>query len=291
MKKVLILGSKGMLGQELVRVFSTDPQYDVFGWDTEAIDVTDFHAAREKIGALSPDIVVNAVAYNAVDACEEDEQEYQRALLLNASVPEFLSAAVQENGSLFVHYSTDYVFGGNAPDGGGLGFDEANEPLPVCRYALSKREGEEKVVAIGGKYYIIRLSKLFGRPALSPGGKKSFFSVMLEAGKTKHEVQVVDDEKSCFTYAPDLAMASKSLIESGDAYGFYHLINEDFATWYEGVLELYAQAGLQTKVSPVSSDAFPRPAKRPLFSVLRNTKRPLLRSYTDALKDFLQEGQ
>jgi dTDP-4-dehydrorhamnose reductase len=102
-------------------------------------------------------------------------------------------------------------------------------------------------------------------------------------------MSAVDSEMSCFTYAPDLAQATKELLESGDAFGIYHLINEGPVTWYEGVLELYRQAGITTPVKPVTPDAFPRPAKRPTFSVLLNTKRPKLRHYSEALKDFLME--
>jgi dTDP-4-dehydrorhamnose reductase len=275
----------------LVRVFSLDPEYAVFGWDRAEMDVTDTIDTELKIQVVSPDVISNAVAYNAVDACEESDEEYAKAMLLNADVPKFLASLAKDLNSLFVHYSTDYVFGGNEIGNDAIGFDESIEPIPVCRYAVSKREGEKNVQAIGWKYYIIRLSKLFGKPALSEAGKKSFFEVMLSVGKSKDEVSVVDDEKSCFTYAPDLSQASKALIESSDAYGIYHLINEFPVTWYEGVLELYTQAGLQTKIVPVTSDAFQRPAKRPTFSVLRNTKRPLLRPYQEALKEFLEQSQ
>lgn len=275
-----------MLGLELAQVFARDPQYIVSEWDREEIDVTDTASAEAKITALSPDIIVNASAYNAVDLCEEDDEEYTKAIKLNADAPAFLARLAIRIGATLVHYSTDYVFGDAVATE--EGFTETAEPKPNCRYAESKLLGEKGITTVGGNYYIIRLSKLFGKPALSSVGKKSFFEVMLGVGKTKDTVEAVDDELSCFTYAPDLADASKELIESGDAYGIYHLINEAPATWYEGVLELYKQAGLQTKVVPVSSDAFPRPAKRPKFSVLLNTRRPLLRPYQEALSDFLR---
>jgi dTDP-4-dehydrorhamnose reductase len=287
-QKVLILGAKGMLGQELVRAFSSDDQYVVFGWDREEIDVTNTTEAEFKIQALSPQILINAVAYNAVDACEENDEEYAKALAINGDAPTLLARVAMSIGATFVHYSTDYVFGDAASDG--IGFAENAEPQPNCRYAESKLIGEKAVRLIGGKYYVIRLSKLFGKPALSETGKKSFFEVMLGVGKTKDEVNAVDEEMSCFTYAPDLANASKELIESRSLHGVYHLINESPATWYEGVVELYKQSGLKTKVNPVSSDAFPRPAKRPAFSVLLNTRRPKLRTYQEALREFLQES-
>jgi dTDP-4-dehydrorhamnose reductase len=285
-KKVLILGAKGMLGQELTWLFLQDAQYVVFGWDRAEMDVTDTEDTEFKIRVLSPDIIINAAAYNAVDACEENDEEYAKALKLNADVPTFLARVAMSQGAMFVHYSTDYVFGDAIATGGG--FAENAEPKPGCRYAESKYVGEKSVRLIGGKYYVIRLSKLFGKPASSEIGKKSFFEVMLEAGKTKEEVRAVDDEMSCFTYAPDLAQASKELIESRSLYGVYHLVNEFPATWYEGVVELYKQSGLTTTVTPVTSNAFPRPAKRPKFSVLQNTRRSLLRPYQDALKEFLE---
>ena len=111
-KKILILGSLGMLGQELVRVFSDDQKYEVTAWDKENIDLTDFALAEARIHEIGPQIVINAVAYNAVDKCETDDMEYQRALLLNRDIPQFLAELGEKEGFLLVHYSTDYVFDG-----------------------------------------------------------------------------------------------------------------------------------------------------------------------------------
>lgn len=283
-KKVLILGAKGMLGQELVRAFSSDTQYTVAGWDYADIDVTDFTAAEEKIRAYAPEIILNAVAYNAVDACEESTEEYEKALLLNADVPKFLARVTEEMSAIFVHYSTDYVFDGKNIDG----YEEDAVPRPLSRYGESKWQGEKNVLASGGKKYLIRLSKLFGRSAASETAKKSFFEKMLQASKGKTEVTVVDDELSCFTYAPDLALATKDLIEDNAPYGIYHLANENGATWYEGARELYAQAHIGVTIQPVGSDVFLRKTLRPKCSILRNTKRPPLRPYQEALKEYLK---
>ncbi len=302
-KKVLILGSLGMLGQELVQVFSGDEKYEVTGWDREDIDVTDFSLLEERLAAFYPDIVINAVAYNAVDRCEEDDGEFEKALLLNRNVPGFLTEMSVKLGFVLVHYSTDYVFdgaleenkektgccgGGCCGAGGAIGYDEESLPNPLSRYGESKYAGERAVREKGKKYYLIRLSKLFGNPGKSVEAKRSFFAVMLEQAELKKEVGVVDDEKSCFTYAPDLAEASKNLVESGDDYGIYHLVNEGAATWYEAVGELYRLAGKEMKVTPVGGDTYPRPARRPRCSALLNTKRPKLRNYTEALREFLR---
>lgn len=281
---VLILGAKGMLGQELVDVFSCDRKYTVMGWDFEDIDVTDFISAEKKIRAFAPDIIINAVAYNAVDRCEESDEEYKKALLLNAEVPKFLAHIGKEMNRVFVHYSTDYVFDGTEKSG----YKEDAEPNPISRYGISKMKGEENVLAEGGKNYVIRLSKLFGKPAGSSIAKKSFFDVMLTLGLTKKEIQAVDDEKSCFTYAPDLAKETKALIEENVPFGIYHLPNSGDVTWYEAVNELYTQAQMSVIIHPVGSDVFPRPAKRPRYSRLVNTKRMPLRSYKEALKEYLK---
>jgi len=281
--KVLILGAKGMLGQELVSVFSDDEKYIVAGWDFGDIDVTDFVKAEEKIRTYAPDMLINAVAYNAVDMCEESDEEYQKAMMLNAEVPRFLAHLAKQMNILFVHYSTDYVFDGADESG----YREDAKTNPISRYGMSKQAGEENVIKEEGKYYIIRLSKLFGKPALSSIAKKSFFNIMLTLGKTRDEIQAVDDEKSCFTYAPDLARETKSLIEDTALFGIYHLPNSGDVTWYMAVQELYTQAKMSVIIHPVGSEAFPRPAKRPHYSKLLNTKRTPIRSYTEALKDYL----
>jgi len=282
MKKVLILGSKGMLGQELVRVFS-EAGHDVTGWDFGDIDVTYAVASREKIVALAPDIIMNAVAYNAVDACETDEEEFAKAWRINAEVPGELAAVAKELGAVFVHYSTDYVFDGEQT---GSGYAENAEPNPVSKYGESKLGGERAVAAIGGTYYVVRLSKLFGKPATSVGGKQSFFAKMENIAREKGVVSVVDDENGCFTYAPDLADATLSLVLDSAPPGVYHLVNEGPTTWYGALTEYFRVAGVDAEVKPVSGDIFSRPAKRPKDSTLLDTRRPPLRNLLDALREF-----
>lgn len=284
MQKLLILGSKGMLGQELVRVFGADSQYAVTAWDREEIDVTDFERLASGVQGLGPAIILNAVAYNAVDQCETDEAEYAKARTLNTDLPGVLAQISQKIEALLVHYSTDYVFDGQSE----TGYDEEATPAPLSRYGETKLGGERAVLESEARAYVVRLSKLFGQPASSAAGKRSFFDVMLAKASKTSEVKVVDDERSCFTYAPDLAQATKALIEDKAAFGIYHLPNEGAVTWYEAVRELYAQAKLDVKVVPVTSADFPRPAKRPQSSALLNTKRPKLRNYREALAEYFR---
>lgn len=295
-KKILVLGAKGMLGQELVRVFGADGSHGVVGWDAEDADVTDFAVAERKIREEAPTVILNAVAYNAVDRCEESDEEYRKAMSLNAEAPGFLARLARDLGATIVHYSSDYVFDGEREDG----YAEDATPHPLSKYGESKRGGEKNVMAEGGNFYVIRLSKLFGKPATSAQGKRSFFEKMLEVARLaendksrqaqgKAEVSAVDDERSCFTYAPDLAQATLDLIKDGAAPGIYHLANTGAVTWYEAAQKLYELAGVKVAVKPVSAGAFPRPARRPHMSELLNTKRPALRPYTEALEEFLKQ--
>lgn len=323
MKSVLILGSKGMLGQELVSVFSQDNAYSVTAWDREEMDVTDTKTLRAKVMDLWPDVIVNATAYNAVDACENNPEEKKKAEMLNTRVPGELASIANDLQAVLVHYSTDYVFDGsrpkyrvsgrrapgccgtgcagcsyNGPEEGFDGYREEDMPNPLNVYGKTKYEGEKLVEKNSSHFYIIRLSKLFGKPASIEGAKRSFFEVMLGKGKeyiskrgqgvSVDPISVVDGEMSSFTYAPDLAEASKKLIESELASGIYHLVNSGSATWYAAVTELYKQAGLDILTVPVSSDTFVRPAKRPGYSVLINKKTEPMRSYREAIADFLK---
>ena len=305
--KVLVIGSKGMLGQELVSIFKADKDYAVTAWDFDKIDITDEADTKEKINKLSPAIILNAAAYNAVDACEKDKAEYAKAVKLNGKAPGYLAKIAKKLDATLVHFSTDYVFSGmpeiSEPAGCGgscgscslhegfvpqIGFDEEAIPEPVQKYGKTKLMGEEAVQKNGEKYYIIRLSKLFGKPAKSKTAKKSFFDVMLAAGKKNKEVKVVDEETGLFTYAPDLAKKTKEIIESAKPFGIFHVANEGPCTWYDAVVELYKMAKLKTKVIPVDADEFSRPAARPYVSTLINTKLNPLRSYKLALREYLK---
>jgi dTDP-4-dehydrorhamnose reductase len=282
--KILIIGSKGMLGQELVKVFLVDQNYEVIGWDKEDIDVTREEQVKNKILPLAPQIIINAAAYNDVDKCEE-AAEFEKAKELNGLAPGHLAMVAKELGAIFVHYSSDYVFDGSKKEG----YRENDEPLPISNYGWSKLLGEKQVQQVGGHYYLIRLQKLFGWPAQSIGAKKSFFYNMLTLAKEKEKLEVVDEELSNFTYAPDLARQTKYLIEQGLPHGVYHITNEGAPiTWYGAAKVLFEIASIDNmKLIPAPASYFPRPAKRPKYSILLNTKLPPLRPWPEALREFL----
>lgn len=305
--KVLILGSRGMLGQELVALFKKDKDYKVTAWDKKEIDITNQKQVQEKLAKLAPNIILNAAAYNAVDLCEKNKTEFEKAKKINGSAPGYLAKVAKKLNATFVHYSSDYVFSGmpEIPEPKGcagscgacslhqgfipeIGFNEDAVPEPVQKYGKSKFAGEKAVQKNGGNFYIIRTSKLFGKPAKGKDTKKSFFDIMLKAGKSKKEVKVVDEETSLFTYVTDLAKKTKEIIESKKPFGIYHVANQGACTWYEAVVELYKMAKIKTKVVPIGSEEMPRPAKRPYISTLINTKLNPLRDYKLALRDYLK---
>lgn len=313
MKAVLIIGSKGMLGQELARVFLESGEYSVTAWDREDIDVTNEKETREKVMDLWPDVIINATAYNAVDLCETDETEKKKAEALNSVAPGILADIANDLQSIIVHYSTDYVFDGEQPKyreqgrrapgccGSGCsgcsyldpsgafdGYREYDMPNPLSVYGKTKLGGEREVEKRCEHHYIIRLSKLFGKSASAPGAKRSFFDVIMEKARADGRVKVVDGEESCFTYAPDLAQKTQELL-GGASFGIYHVVNTGAVTWYEATKKLLEIAGIDAVVDPVSPNAFPRPAKRPSRSVLISTRTKPLRSWEEAVREYFVE--
>lgn len=283
-KKILILGAKGNLGQELVKIFS--PDNEVLGWDRGEIDISDRELIFKKIGDIKPELVINAAAYNAVDKCESSDEEYELAKKINIDGPKFLAEACLQAGATLIHYSTDYVFDGSKQGG----YVETDEPKPINRYGKTKFHGETRILELSGsglKWYLIRTSKLFGPKAESDLAKQSFFDLMLELSKKQDKLEIVDEELSCFTYTPDLASATKELYDSGRGYGVYHLTNRGACTWYEAALELFKLAEIEVEVKAIKGDKLKRAAKRPKYSALLNTKLPPLRDHREALKEYL----
>ena len=285
--KILILGSEGNLGTQLVKVFESDRENELIAWDREQIDVRDEELINKKVSDLKPDLIINAVAYNAVDKCEASDDEYNLAKELNIDVPRYLARAALDNKALFVHFSSDYVF-----DGRGAGtYEEDYETRSVNRYGKTKLHGEKAIIrmsAEGLKWYIIRTSKLFGPKGSSEESKISFFDLILSLVPEKDEFNMVDGELSCFTYTKDLAEATKKVIDEKKGYGIYHIFNEGAATWHDGVLELFKLKNINTKVNSIKSEDLKRPAKRPDSSVLVNTKTEALRNWKEALKEYLE---
>lgn len=283
---ILILGGRGNLGSQLTKLFSAD--YKTISLDREDLDILDFRALSAKIHELAPELIINAVAYNAVDKCE-NKDSLTEAFKLNVDLPEFLADLALEIGAVLIHYSSDYVFSGTERK---QSFSEEETPNPINKYGESKLQGERAImrrVSSGLRYYLIRTSKLFGPVGESPNSKPSFFDIMLGLSETKKELTVVNEELSCFTYTPDLAAASKRLWELEVPFGIYHLVNEGPVTWYEAAAELFRLKKIKVSLRAVRSENLLRAARRPKYSVLENTKVRKLRNWREALREYLEE--
>lgn len=279
MQKLIVTGAKGMLGQEIVRVFSADPLWNVVAWDTDNLDITDANKVEALLTAAEPALVINCAAYNNVDLAEE---EPQTAMRLNADAVKHLAIVTKNIGATLVHFSTDYVFSGTQK----TGYSEEDSIEPRGAYAVSKAKGEEQA-RLNPHHYVIRLSRLFGAPAASAQAKKSFVDTMLTLAETRPRLEVVDAEYSSPTYAPDLAQATYDIIRLQAPFGMYHRTNDGACTWYAFTTEIFRVAGKHTELVAVSPERFPRPAPRPAYSQLLTTKLPALRSWQDALADYL----
>lgn len=281
---ILILGGQGNLGTQLTKAFSVD--YEVVSWDRDDLDVLDFSLLISKITELKPQLIINTVAYNAVDKCE-DKKEYELALKLNAELPAVLANLARKIKATLIHYSTDYVFNGTENK---KEFIESDTPNPINKYGESKSAGEREVIKMaehGLNYYLIRTSKLFGPKGQSAAAKPSFFDIMLNLAQTKNDLTVVNEELSCFTYTPDLAAATLRLWEIEASYGIYHLVNEGPCNWHEAATELFRLKKMSVNLRPVRSENLLRAARRPKYSVLRNLKIKKMRNFHEALREYL----
>lgn len=283
--KILLLGSQGNLGTALSSVVDPD-EHSLIAWDKDDVDVTDEGLLRKKIVDISPELIINAVAYNDVDACETKEEAKNLAQQLNVELVRNLALAAMEVNAILVHYSSDYVFKGDEING----YDETAETNPQSVYAQSKLDGEKELVSLSGKglrWYLIRTSKLFGPKGLSAVAKPGFFELMLNRAESNAPLKVVNDEIGSFTYTKDLAMATLELVEANNAFGMYHIVNDGQASWYDAARYFFEKLGRQVQIEAVPGSAFPRPAKRPQHSLLLNTKIPALRSWQSALDDYI----
>lgn len=273
---ILIVGAKGMLGQTLAEALQ---EHSLTLWDKEEIDITDSAQVSEKISRLRPDVIINTAAYTAVDACEENDE---LAMQVNGVGPGNLAQAAKTINATLVHYSTDYIFNGEKQNGYSEDFAEVE---PVNAYGKSKAAGEAAIKKTAdttwNKYYIIRTAWLYG------AGGPNFVDTMLKLAQDKDSLSVVNDQHGSPTYTKDLAERTNWILNETPDFGVYHVTNSGTCTWYEFAKEIFSQANVSIILQPCTSKEFPRPAKRPAYSILLNTKLPAMRTWQAGLADYL----
>lgn len=275
--KILITGSNGMLGHDLIEVLKDS--HELVLTTSKTLDITDRENTIKCIVENKPDIVINSAAYTDVDGCETNQD---LAYAVNGEGVRNLALGCREVDCPLVHVSTDYVFDGSARQP----IAEDGEIGPISVYGKSKLKGEEAIQEILDKYFILRTAWLYGING------KNFPKTMLELAENHSEITVVYDEVGTPTYTPDLAYGISQIIET-DFYGIYHLTNSGSCSWCEFAKYIFEIADLDVNVIPVTASEFSRPAPRPSYSVLKNQKwiengfEPL-RDYKEAIKEYIE---
>ena len=272
---ILVVGAKGMLGQDLMRVLPGD----VRGVDIEEIDITSPESVRRVLLTLKPRVVVNCAAYTDVDGCETN---VDLAMRVNGEGVGNLAAATREIGALLVQVSTDYVFDGTR--GAPYGEDDSVNPLSI--YGKSKLLGEEKARE-NPDHLIVRTQWLYGH------GGKNFVETMLRLAGERNEIAVVDDQIGSPTWTVDLSLAISQLLDAG-CRGTYHVANQGTCSWFQFAEAIFAEAGVTITVHPQTTAELGRPAPRPLYSVLdcgklTNDAGLELEEWREALKTYLEK--
>ena len=275
--KILITGANGMLAKAVRAEFKNE---ELICTDVEELDITNLEAVEQFVCDNKPNLVINCAAYTAVDKAEEQEE---LAYKINAIGPKNLAIASEANDAILVHISTDYVFGGDRPVD--QYYSEDDEKNPQAVYGTTKLAGEKFIEENCSKYYIFRTAWLYGEG-------NNFVRTMIKLSESRDEVSVVNDQHGSPTYAVDLATILHQAIDKKIPYGAYNATNLGYTTWYDFTRKIYEIKNIQCKVKPVTSDEFPRPAKRPLNSQMSKDK--LLNNgieiptYEEALKRYLE---
>jgi len=275
--RLLITGASGMLGVD-VRRAAEEAGHEVAALSRHDLDICDASAVKDALGNVAPEVVINCAAYTNVDGAET---EPDRANEVNATAAGQLAAAAGAQGAWILHVSSDYVFSG-AKD---TPYLESDSTGPLSVYGHSKLAGERAVArAAPGAHTIVRSAWLFG-----PHGP-CFPDTMLRLAAQRDELTVVDDQVGCPTFTGHLARALVDLAERPRRpLGVVHAAASGECSWFGFAAEIVRAAGLSTPVRPISTAEFPRPARRPAYSVLRTARSdgPELPDWRAGLSEYL----
>ncbi len=256
--KLLVTAKNGQVGGAITRL-AQEAGIETIALGHAELDIADADAVNRIVTELHPTHIINAAAYNNVDAAEEEDSA---AFACNALGPQHLALSAKKVGATLVHYSTDYVFDGTKR----TPYTEQDQPNPLSAYGRSKLAGEENVRAALDEHYILRTAWVF-----TPGGN-NFITRLIERAKREHNFRFIDDCWGTPTDASDVARATLKLIERAAPFGLYHAVGAEAFTpldWARTVLE---RAGVDATVEPIHADELDLRAPRPKHSVLTNTK-------------------
>lgn len=275
--KILITGANGQLGREITKQYN-EKKVELILTDVADLDITNAKIVYDFIQANKPDVIINCAAHTAVDKCETDADN---AYKINAIGPKNLAQAANLIGSEIVQISTDYVFDGE----GSTPLTEFSKTNPQTVYGETKLYGEQLVQQLNPKHYIVRTAWLYG-------DGNNFVKTMINLSKANNTLKVVNDQMGTPTSTVDLAKVIIKLVEDKN-YGIFHCTCKGECTWYDFTKEIFRLQGINTEVIPCVTEEFPRPAKRPAYSVLRNymlelTTGDITRDWRESIKEYLE---
>ncbi len=277
--KVLVTGVKGQLGYDVVKRL-TQLGIECKGVDIDDFDLTDENAVMNGICSYSPDVVVHCAAFTAVDKAED-----MRDICYNVNVigVRNVAKACKKLDAKMIYISTDYVFNGQ----GTAYFEPDDKKEPINYYGETKSLGEDEVTSLLTKFFIVRISWVFGINGAN------FIKTMIRLSKEKPELNVVSDQIGSPTYTWDLSVLLCDMLQT-EKYGIYHATNEGLCSWAEFASEIMVEAGLSMKINAITSDQYPSKAKRPFNSRMSKAKLAengfaLLPDWHDALKRYIIE--
>ena len=290
MKRVLVVGCRGMLGTDLVELLTkagspsgAQPGLVVRGLDLPDIDISSRVSITRALREYRPDTVINCAAFTRVDDCEK---QLDLAMQVNGIAPGLLAAGCAIERVRLIHISTDFVFDGTKTEP----YVEDDPTYPLSAYGATKLEGERRVLASGGDALVVRTAWLYGRRG------KNFITTIRDAAKTRPELTVVDDQRGCPTWTRDLSRALWALMNV-PAQGIVHAVGRGTCSWFEFATEIVKRSGSATPVRPVTTAEYMASrggAKRPANSALDTTRLKELTEFEfplwpDSLDAFLRE--
>jgi dTDP-4-dehydrorhamnose reductase len=279
--KILVLGCKGQLGRCLNDQL-TNTDHEVIYTSREQIDIAVFEVTKSKVLEFSPDLIINATAYTAVDHAEENQKT---ADLINHLAVKNIADICNQLKCWLIHVSTDYVFDGNSK----VPYKEDDQTNPQCTYGETKLKGELAIQASGCKHIILRTAWVFSEYG------NNFLKTMLRLGAERDELSIVGDQIGCPTYAQDIARSIVEIVPqlySRKDNDIYHYCGDQPCSWYDFANAIFDQAmtnnlKIPSIVNSIETSAYPTPAKRPAFSVLDCSK---IENECGVLSSNWQEG-
>lgn len=286
MKRIALLGANGQLGTDIRNLFAGSTHYEIIAVTRDQLNVEDTESIIPFLERLKQfHVLINCTAFHNTEQCETDPL---KALMVNAVAVLRMATFCNQHDITLIHFSTDYVFDGVK----GLPYTEEDEPHPLNVYGSTKAAGEKVIADYMDRYFIFRVSSLYGI-AGSSGKGGNFIETMLRLVKQGKSVSIVDDVIMSPTHTLDVAHAVKAFLDKNvTEYGIYHCSGEGACSWYELATQAFTLCGLTYEATPVPSSQYESKCQRPSYSVLDNRK--INRIYPmppwkSSLQDYLQQ--